>query len=113
MALETLENVDVIDGFTVRNTSKEKPLEGFIILDPSENKISFQIQDGPVAENGINGCQVDQLISTARLIITNLNNRFHSYENEMVLLKLTEALHWLNERKANRIKRGVEGHNLP
>jgi hypothetical protein len=75
------------------------------------NTISFKIQNGPIKEWGVNGCQVDTLIEAAKLIIEGLNAIFPCRENAMVITKLDEALMWSNQRKINREKRGVEGLN--
>ena len=100
MALETLQGVAEIGGFEVLSERpkdskgnvdwdlfdelrKEKP----IYIDHDSNMISFRIQDGPIKENGVNGCQVDTLIHAARI---------------MTLLE---------RRKRNREARGVEGYN--
>lgn len=83
--------------------------QGFIVVEG--NKITFQIQDGPIRENGVNGCQVDDVIRTARDIITGLNERFPCRENSVAITKLQEAEMWLLERKRERERRGVEGFN--
>ena len=72
-------------------------------------KLEFQIQDGAVKENGINGCQIDDVIETAKNIIQSFNNRFPCRENSMIITKLDEALLWSLKRKLDREKRGVEG----
>ena len=71
--------------------------------------VSFRIQDGPIKENGVNGCQVDTLIETARKMITELNIKFPCRENSIAITKLDEALHWLEHRKKDREARAVEG----
>jgi hypothetical protein len=71
--------------------------------------ISFRIQNGPIKEVGVNGCQVDTLIYAARAIIDGLHKKFPCRENLMVLGRLADALYWLEIRKRNREKRGVEG----
>jgi len=133
MALETLKNVKEIGGFKVvvmdklREKYPEKFNESgsmdykwfekdirpnnFIYVRNDVNSLSFTIQDGPIKESGINGCQVDTVIETAKTIIEGLNKNFPCHENEMVIEKLTEALMWIEERKKDRVKRGVEGFN--
>jgi hypothetical protein len=111
MALETLKEVKQIGGFDVTrggsNFSSNRPV--FIFDDL--NQICFQIQNGPVKENGVNGCQVNTIIEAAKLIIEGLNQKFPCRENAMVITKLDEALMWLQKRKLDREKRNVEGHN--
>ena len=74
-------------------------------------KVTFQVQDGPIKEVGVNGCQVDDVIAWARAKIQGFNKAFPCRENSLVLTKLDEALLWLGARKANREARGVEGSN--
>lgn len=133
MALETLAGIKTIDGFNVvvMDELKDKFPErfnesgsmdyewfendirpnSFVYVRHDKNSISFTIQNGPIGENGVNGCQVDTLVETVRLIVHGLNKKFPCRENSLVVTKLEEALHWLQHRKANRIERGVEGTN--
>ena len=83
----------------------------FIYVRNDKNSISFTIQDGPVKENGVNGCQVDTVIEAAKTIIERLNKKFPCRENSVAITKLDQALFWLAERKKDREIRGVEGHN--
>jgi len=98
MALETL----ILDG-------KFYDKYQYVSVDQPANKITFKIQMGAIKEVGENGCQVDNLISIARDIVSGLNTRFPCRENALVITKLEEALHWLEHRTKNRIDRGVEG----
>jgi len=120
MALETLEGIKEINGFKVivmdhgncfdSKTFEEEIRPNYPIqIRHDKNSISFTIQNGPVKEFGVNGCQVDSLIEAAKLIIEGLNKMFPCRENAMVITKLDEALMWSNKRKADREKRGVEG----
>jgi hypothetical protein len=133
MALETLKGIKNIGGYNVvvmdelREKYPSKFNESgamdykwfeadirpynFVYVRHDVNSISFTIQNGPIKENGVNGCQVDTLIETARVIIEGLNKNFPCRENSIALTKLDEALLWLGKRKADREKRGVEGFN--
>jgi hypothetical protein len=133
MALETLDNVTKIGEFDLvcmDDLRKEYPERftetgamdnvwfeqtirpyNFIYLRKDKNSIAFTIQNGPIKEVGVNGCQVDTLIEAAKLIIEGLNAKFPCRENSMVITKLDEALMWSEKRKWNRTKRGVEGTN--
>lgn len=75
-----------------------------------ECNISFQ--NGPIQENGVNGCQQEDLIA---ICIDRLRSfqagDYACRENALVLTKLEEALHWLNHRTRDRQSRGVEGTN--
>jgi hypothetical protein len=120
MALETLKGIEQIGGFKI---VRVKPLEMSwddfdktrdefpINITERMNTISFKIQNGPIKEVGVNGCQVDTLIEAAKLIIEGLNKKFPCIENAMIIHRLGEALDWSEERKRNREKRQVEGLN--
>ena len=131
MALETLKGIKKIGDFNVvvmdelREKSPEKFNESgsmdykwfeadirphnFIYVRHDVNSISFTIQNGPIKENGVNGCQVDEIVIAAREIIAGLNAKFPCRENSCAITKLDEAIMWLRERKRIREARGVEG----
>jgi len=133
MALETLKGVDQIGGFDVvvmDDLQKKHPSKfnesgamdykwfeneirpkNFVYVRNDVNSISFTIQKGPIKENGVNGCQVDTIIETAKIMIENLNKNFPCRENAIVITKLEEALMWSKKRKEDRVKRGVEGYS--
>lgn len=133
MALETLKGIEEIDGFKLvvmdklREQYPEKFNESgsmdykwfeehirpnnFIYVRHDVNSLSFTIQNGPIKENGVNGCQIDTIIEAAKIMIEGLNAKFPCRENALVVTKLDEALLWLQKRKNDRQKRGVEGYN--
>lgn len=98
MALETLLELD-LGSFP------------FVEVDHGENSVKFTIQNGPIKENGVNGCQVDDMIFVATTIIKGLNKNFPCRENSLAITKLEEATMWLRKRKEDREDRGVEGLN--
>lgn len=132
--MKTLKNVKEIGGFKVVDMDelrknhpdkfnehgavnsewfeKEIAPDSFIFVQSKPNSISFTIQSAPVQDVGINGCQVDTIIETAKLILEGLNENIPCRENSLAITKLDEALMWLQRRKENRIKRGVEGTGL-
>jgi len=133
MALETLKGVDKIDGYGVvvmdalREIYPEKFNESgsmdykwfeenirpnnFIYVRHDKNSLSFTLQNGPIKDNGVNGCQVDTVIAAAKCILEGLNKNFPCRENALAITKLDEALLWLQARKMDREMRGVEGKN--
>lgn len=126
MALETLKGVKELGGFVVMAERPKKDdgstdWEKFdeqrksepVYIDHEKGMISFRIQDGPVKEKGVNGCQVGTLIHAAYEIIAGLNKQFPCRENSLALTKLEEALMWLQARTKNRERRGVEGSSQP
>lgn len=120
MALETLKGITKIDGFDVVVVKEEGAGCGVdytmgkqnpVMINHIDNRIEFQVQKGPIKENGVNGCQVDTIIATAKIIIEGLNKNFPCRENSIVITKLDEAIMWLKKRKQDREERGVEGKN--
>lgn len=128
MALETLKGVKTIDNFNVvvmdelREKYPEKFNESgamdypwfekeirptnFIYIRNDKNSIAFTLQNGPIKEVGVNGCQVDTLIQAAAMIIQGLedkeNGRYSCKENKKVIYYLGAALGELQARKKNR-----------
>jgi len=135
MALETLKGITSIDGSKVivmdelREKFPEKFNESgsmdykwfeaeirpnsFIYVRHDVNSVSFTVQNGPIKEVGVNGCQITALIATAKLMIENLNGKFPCRENAMTITKLDEALMWQKKRTQDRESREVEGLSKP
>lgn len=133
MALETLIDVKHIGGFDLvimddlRAKFPDKFTESgsmdynwfekdirpknFIYVRIDKNSIAFTIQNGPIKENGVNGCQIDQIVQAAEIILSKLNEKFECTENIMALHHLRKSLDYLADRKKNREQRGVEGEN--
>lgn len=131
MALETLKNVDHVgsqnivhmdslrekhpDRFTETGAMDHKWFEEtirpnhFIYVRHDKNSLAFTLQNGPIKEVGVNGCQVTDVIAVAKRIIEELNKNFPCRENAMTITKLDEALMWQSKRTIDRIERGVEG----
>ena len=112
MALETLKDVTEIDGFEVtRDMVAIGSTQEVLFISDEKNIISFKIQSGPVGPNGVNGCQVDTIIETAKIILIGLDKKFPSEYNDKAIGGLNAALLALKARKADREERGVEGEN--
>ena len=133
MALETLKGVEEIDGFkvAVMDELKEKHPEMFsesgqmdykrfekeirpthpIQIRHDKNSISFTIQNGPIKEVGVNGCQVDSIVEAILRIVSGLNAKYPSADNAHTLFHLQQALGALKARKKDREDRGVEGES--
>jgi len=131
MALNTLMGVKEIGGYQVvdmgslRESFPEKFNESgsmnwewfeseirpshFIYIRHDKNSLSFTLQNGPVRECGVNGCQVDTVLHAAKLMLEGLNKQIPCRENSIAITKLDEALMWLEKRTKDREKRGVEG----
>jgi hypothetical protein len=81
----------------------------FVIVTPKA--VTFVGQRGPIKEVGVNGCQIDDLITFALGTIKTFNKKFPCRENSLAITKLEEALHWLDARRRDREARGVEGRD--
>jgi len=87
--------------------------QGFPQVHGETSFVTFYVQSGPVKEYGVNGCQIDEVIRWAKEKVEEFNKAFPCRENALAITKLDESLMWLAERKADRIRRGVEGINMP
>ncbi len=74
--------------------------------------INIKFQEGPIKENEINGCQIEDIID---VLVDRLKRfqagKYSCRENALAITKLEEARMWLNERTRDRIERNVEGYN--
>ena len=111
MALETLKGIAAIDGEKIRVMPGGSA--GFIMVNYTTNTVAFTLQNGPIKENGKNGCQVDSLITVAKRILIGFYQQLPSHETSDAITKLDEALHHLDKRTRDREGRGVEGTNNP
>jgi len=67
-------------------------------------------QHGTVPENGVNGVTEGALVAiVADRLRGHQSGAFACRENALALTKLEEALHWMESRTKDRLKRGVEG----
>ena len=74
-----------------------------------KNSISFTIQNGPIKENGKNGCQLDSLVAVVTHMIRVLNLNYPSEYNSKAIQCFETGLFHLQERTRDRESRGVEG----
>ena len=81
-------------------------------VDTNEEFAWVDFQKGPVKENGVDGCFMEDLLA---IVIDRLegfqSGDFRCRENALALTKIQEAMHWLNHRTQDRQNRGVEGKN--
>jgi hypothetical protein len=72
----------------------------------------IRFQNGPIAEEGLNGVTQEALLA---IVIDRLQSfqkgPFACRENALALTKVEEAMHWLQHRTLDRMRRGVEGTN--
>lgn len=65
---------------------------GFIKV--NESLVSFKIQDGPIKEVGLNGCQVTDMLKFSLEVYKGLQADFPCRENAITITKLEEAIMW-------------------
>jgi hypothetical protein len=75
--------------------------------------MTVNFQNGPIGEHGVNGVTQEILLA---IVIDRLRSfqagPFSSRENALALTKCEEALHWLQQRTLDRMRRGVEGKTV-
>lgn len=75
--------------------------------------LRVNFQNGAIAESGVNGVTQEILLA---IVIDRLRSfqsgPFSSRENALALTKCEEALHWLQQRTLERMRRGVEGKTI-
>ena len=80
---------------------------------PSRFFAGIVFQHGPVLENPINGCFMEDLLA---VVIDRLQHfqkgDYACSENAYALENIEEALHWLNKRTKGREERGVKGKSV-
>jgi hypothetical protein len=110
MLREIFEGIESIGDSILTRTEWDQS-EHYVELDERGNSISFTLQNGPIREVGVNGCQVDTIIEAAMMIVQGFNEKFPCLENQFAINSLENALLFLELRKQKRMKRGVEGSN--
>lgn len=76
--------------------------------------LEIHFQHGPVAVNGQNGCQIEDVIDVLTERLEGFQRGpFRCRENALAITKLEEARLWLLERTRKRQAQGVEGTNAP
>lgn len=131
MALEVLKGVEDIGGFRVVDMGaiKEKHPEmfrpdgsmiyhlfdqnirpyNFIYVRHDVNSISFNLQNGPVKDVGINGCDITTLIEAAKVLIEEHNDKYPCPFNVETIYHLGQAILCQERRTRARETRRVEG----
>lgn len=69
-------------------------------------------QNGPINEHGVNGITQEVLLAIVADRLRSFQaGPFACRENALALTKVEEAMHWLQKRTMDRMRRGVEGTN--
>lgn len=83
--------------------------------DGSEDAPGFYIgfQRGPIKEAGVNGISNEALLAIVEdRLLGFQSGEFACPENATALIKIQEAMMWLQKRTHDRLRRGVEGTNV-
>ena len=110
MAFESFEHVTEVNGFAI-DKDPQNPTGAFIKMDADNRTIEFKMQCAPVGEVGLEGVQQVEMIKLALEQIKYFQGKLPCRENAIAITHLETALLWLEERKRNRIERGVEGYD--
>lgn len=92
--------------------SVQWPKEGDFSDSPAEafDCVGLAFQDGPMAENGVNGLTNEIVLAiVADRLSAFQNGPYRCRENAIALTKIEEVLHWLHHRTQQRQIRGVDG----
>ena len=81
----------------------------FITVDHETNTISFKIQQGPIKEKGLNGCQLTDLVVVANHMVTELSKNHPCAENDLTTMYWEKGLQAQADRTKDRETRNVEG----
>ena len=74
---------------------------------------TIEFQNGPIAENGINGIANEDLLEIVKHRLEGFQRgEFKSEANAQALTGVQLALYHLNARTADRVERDVEGQNI-
>lgn len=93
----------MIEGFD--NTANPSDVDD---MDPNQCLILFQ--NGPIAEVGINGVTHEALLAIVADRLRSFQKGPYSCKaNACALTHIEEAMHWLQQRTIERMRRGVEG----
>lgn len=84
----------------------------YSIVHDENLSVEVYFQNGPIGEVGVNGVTNEAILA---ILIDRMkgfqSGAFSCRENALVLTKLQEAMHWLQHRTRDRLRRGVEGTN--
>lgn len=96
-----------ITGFDTSTNTSHTDKEGY---GSKFSRLLVLFQNGTIPENGVNGITQEALLA---IVIDRLRcfqaGEFACRENDMALMHLEEAMHWLQQRTIFRMRRGVEG----
>ena len=72
--------------------------------------LTIHFQNGPLSEAGVNGVTNEALLAVVADRLRGFQKGPHSCKaNACAITHIEEALHWLQQRTLDRVRRGVEG----
>jgi hypothetical protein len=80
-----------------------------IIVTPTS--VTFIGQRGPIGEVGVNGCQIDDILTFCLGTLQTFSKKFPCRQNSLAITNLQQSLMWLEDRTRDREARGVEGQD--
>jgi hypothetical protein len=96
----------LISGFDL---STNKSAGNGVVQNASINMMIY-FQNGAIPENGVNGLTHEVLLAIVADRLRGFQSgQFACKENACALTHIEEALHWLQQRTIERMRRGVEG----
>ncbi len=79
-------------------------------VDEEAHKVVILFQNGPIPTNGNNGVTIEALLAIAADRLRSFQaGPFACKANACALTHIEEAMHWLQQRTIERMRRGVEG----
>lgn len=78
--------------------------------DGALQSLAINFQNGPINENGVNGVTQEVLLAIVADRLRGFQaGPFACKSNACALTHIEEAMHWLQQRTIERMRRGVEG----
>jgi len=89
------------------------PMDAFNQELNSPMNVEIGFQNGPIAEVGVNGISQEALLAIVEDRLKGFQSgQYACRENALALTHLQEAMHWLQQRTIERMRRGVEGTHI-
>jgi len=99
-----------LTGFDTKGNPSEKGPDGY---STSFGKQVILFQNGPIAENGVNGITQEVLLEIVADRLRSFQaGPYASRENAIALTHVETAQLWLHKRTLDRMARGVEGTHI-
>lgn len=96
-----------ITGFDTEHNPSNADADGYVA---SFSRQVILFQNGPIAEVGVNGVTHEALLAiVADRLRSFQKGPFSCKANACALTHIEEAMHWLQQRTIERMRRGVEG----